>query len=113
MGYVKINGKQVYSVENKYPRDFSNMMVYASDPRTEAPNAELRNLKLTTSYAPTISTYSPPSAPTGLRAKSARLRWTASTPPAPRSPKNEFAAKQKQTFPEQLFSSFVTTRILI
>jgi len=52
--YVKLNGKQVYSVVNKYPRDFSNMMVYASDPWSEKPNAKLRNLFMTTSWAPNV-----------------------------------------------------------
>lgn len=52
--YVKINSKQVYSVINHYPMDFSNMMVYASDPWTELPNAKLRNLIFTTSFGGSI-----------------------------------------------------------
>lgn len=52
--YVKLNGKQVYSVVNRYPRDFSNMMVYGCDPWSEKPNAKLRNLYFTTSWAPNV-----------------------------------------------------------
>merc|ERR1712227_856379 len=52
--YVKINGKQVYSVVNRYPRDLSNMMVYGCDPWSEKPNAKLRNLYFTTSWAPNV-----------------------------------------------------------
>jgi len=52
--YVKINGKQVYSVINHYPMDFQNMMVYASDPWTEKPYAKLRNLVFTTSWGGNI-----------------------------------------------------------
>jgi hypothetical protein len=52
--YVKINNKQVYSVINHYPMDFTNMMVYASDPWTEKPHAKLRNLIFTTSWGGSI-----------------------------------------------------------
>lgn len=52
--YVKINDKQVYSVINHYPMDFNNLMVYASDPWSERPNAKLRNLILTTSWGGSI-----------------------------------------------------------
>merc|ERR1712176_456679 len=52
--YVKINGKQVFSVVNNYPMDFYNMMVYGCDPWSEAPFAKLRNLEFTTSWGPNI-----------------------------------------------------------
>jgi len=52
--YVKLNNKQVYSIVNRYPMDFFNMMVYGCDPWSEMPNAKLRNLYFTTSWGPNI-----------------------------------------------------------
>lgn len=52
--YVKLNGKQVYSIINRYPMDFYNMMVYGNDPWSKSPNAKLRDLSFTTSWGPNI-----------------------------------------------------------
>lgn len=52
--YIKINGKQVFSIINYYPMDFVNMMVYGNDPWSEMPNAKLRNLHFSTSWGPNL-----------------------------------------------------------
>lgn len=61
--YIKIDGKQHFSVVNQYPRDFTDMMVYACDPWSEKPNAKLRNLFYTTTWSPHIVTNIHPTSP--------------------------------------------------
>merc|ERR1712048_959724 len=57
---IQVNGKRIYTKENRSPRTFKNVKVYASDPYTPEAQGTLRRLKIPTIFIPAKMDQHPP-----------------------------------------------------